>query len=394
MNAYKFCEKSYQTTAALANAMAINWSEGRDFLLSGAFRAEVGGSDKRALASAVWAEKKYNEDPSKGNLLFLKWLVRNPGVTNLYWMGHSCGDLDHVCALIKSDPQSNPQCGPQSDQREETVKLVLFMIQEQIFGDFVQTSKRKDSMVAAVRYLERCYARKESKFNRGNILPLMLAVLEEKKTFEFDGQQFRTVQELASYLQKFADISKKALSRKAAGLYQDDANFTPEFEGWLLTLGYQKALSAWKDRFQAGAAEEGSFDADLVLLEDIELKEEAGGDGGDDFTVKARQFEAAFTKMLEEHPQCLESAARFKSYMSDLMPDSDLQTYLVCSLYKMDIARAIEEADEITDLFPGRFINRLVGDFGVSRELARWAAAAWCVCYGERVLKKKNSVII
>ena len=382
MNSYEFGGNQYQTVAALANAMAVNWNEGRDFLLSGAFRAETGGSDKRALASAVWAEKKYNEDPSKGNLLFLKWLIRTPGVTNLYWMGRSYGDLDHICVLMKSD------------NSEEAVKLILFMIQEQIFGDFVQTSGRKDSVTAAVRYLERCYARKESRFNRRNILPLMLAVLEDRKVFEYDGLKFRTVQELAAYLQKFADISKKALSRKAAGLYQDDANFTPEFEGWLLCLGYQKALSAWKDRFQAGESEDSSFDADLVLLEDVELKEEAGGDGGDDFSSKAEKFETAFTAMLEEHPESLESAAKFKAYMSDLMPDHDLQVYLIYNLYKMDIARSIREADEITELFPARFVSRLVGDFGVSSGLARWAASVWCVCYGERVLKKKNSVVI
>ena len=382
MNSYEFGGNQYQTVAALANAMAVNWNEGRNFLLSGAFRAETGGSDKRALASAVWAEKKYNEDPSKGNLLFLKWLIRTPGVTNLYWMGRSYGDLDHICVLMKSD------------NSEEAVKLILFMIQEQIFGDFVQTSGRKDSVTAAVRYLERCYARKESRFNRRNILPLMLAVLEDRKVFEYDGLKFRTVQELAAYLQKFADISKKALSRKAAGLYQDDANFTPEFEGWLLCLGYQKALSAWKDRFQAGESEDSSFDADLVLLEDVELKEEAGGDGGDDFSSKAEKFETAFTAMLEEHPESLESAAKFKAYMSDLMPDNDLQVYLIHNLYKMVIARSIREADEITELFPARFVSRLVGDFGVSSGLARWAASVWCVCYGERVLKKKNSVVI
>ena len=382
MNSYEFGGNQYQTVAALANAMAVNWNEGRNFLLSGAFRAETGGSDKRSLASAVWAEKKYNEDPSKGNLLFLKWLIRTPGVTNLYWMGRSYGDLDHICVLMKSD------------NSEEAVKLILFMIQEQIFGDFVQTSGRKDSVTAAVRYLERCYARKESRFNRRNILPLMLAVLEDRKVFEYDGLKFRTVQELAAYLQKFADISKKALSRKAAGLYQDDANFTPEFEGWLLCLGYQKALSAWKDRFQAGESEDSSFDADLVLLEDVELKEEAGGDGGDDFSSKAEKFETAFTAMLEEHPESLESAAKFKAYMSDLMPDNDLQVYLIHNLYKMDIARSIREADEITELFPARFVSRLVGDFGVSTGLARWAASVWCVCYGERVLKKKNSVVI
>ena len=382
MNSYEFGGNQYQTVAALANAMAVNWNEGRNFLLSGAFRAETGGSDKRALASAVWAEKKYNEDPSKGNLLFLKWLIRTPGVTNLYWMGRSYGDLDHICVLMKSD------------NSEEAVKLILFMIQEQIFGDFVQTSGRKDSVTAAVRYLERSYARKESRFNRRNILPLMLAVLEDRKVFEYDGLKFRTVQELAAYLQKFADISKKALSRKAAGLYQDDANFTPEFEGWLLCLGYQKALSAWKDRFQAGESEDSSFDADLVLLEDVELKEEAGGDGGDDFSSKAEKFETAFTAMLEEHPESLESAAKFKAYMSDLMPDNDLQVYLIHNLYKMDIARSIREADEITELFPARFVSRLVGDFGVSTGLARWAASVWCVCYGERVLKKKNSVVI
>ena len=69
MNLYEFDGNQYQTIAALANAMAVNWSEGRDFLLSGTFRARTGGSDKRALASAVWAEKKYSEDPPKGNLL-------------------------------------------------------------------------------------------------------------------------------------------------------------------------------------------------------------------------------------------------------------------------------------------------------------------------------------
>ena len=382
MNLYEFGGNQYQTITALANAMAVNWTEGRDFLLSGRFRAETGGSDKRALASAVWAEKKYNEDPSKGNLLFLKWLIRTPGVTNLYWMGRSYGDLDHVCNLMKSDDS------------EEAVKLILFMIQEQIFGDFVQTSGKKDSVTGAVRYLERCYAKKDTSFNRRNILPLMLAVLEDRKTFEFDGQQFRTVQELAAYLQKFADTSKKALSRKAAGLYQDDANFTPEFEGWLLSLGYQKAVSAWKDRFQAGSSQDDSFDSDLVLLEDVELREEAGGDGGDDFGSKAEKFETAFTRMLEEYPECLESADRFKAYMSDLIPDNDLQVYLIHNLYKMDIARAIREADEITELFPARFTSRLVGDFGVSAGLAKWAASVWCVCYGERVLKKKNSVVI
>ena len=382
MDMYEFGGNQYRTVAALANAMAVNWNEGRDFLFSGEFRARTGGSDKRALASAVWAEKKYNEDPSKGNLLFLKWLIRTPGVTNLYWMGRTYGDLDHICTLMKSDDS------------EEAVRLILFMIQEQIFGDFVGNSGRKDSVTSAVRYLERCYARKESRFNRRNILPLMLAVLEERKIFEFDGQQFRTVQELAAYLQKFADISKKALSRKAAGLYQDDANFTPEFEGWLLSLGYQKALSAWKDRFQAGESEDGSFDADLVLLEDVELREEAGGDGGVDFRSKAGKFETAFTSMLEQYPESLESAAKFKAYMADLMPDNDLQVYLIHNLYKMDIARAIREADEITELFPSRFVNRLTGDFGVSAALARWAASVWCVCYGERVLKKKNSVVI
>ena len=98
--------------------------------------------------------------------------------------------------------------------------------------------------------------------------------------------------------------------------------------------------------------------------------------------------------MLEEYPECLESADRFKAYMSDLIPDNDLQVYLIHNLYKMDIARAIREADEITELFPARFTSRLVGDFGVSAGLAKWAASVWCVCYGERVLKKKNSVVI
>ena len=49
MNLYEFGGNQYQTITALANAMAVNWTEGRDFLLSGRFRAETGGSDKRAI---------------------------------------------------------------------------------------------------------------------------------------------------------------------------------------------------------------------------------------------------------------------------------------------------------------------------------------------------------
>jgi hypothetical protein len=80
--------------------------------------------------------------------------------------------------------------------------------------------------------------------------------------------------------------------------------------------------------------------------------------------------------------------------LKDLFPDKSLQTYLIYLLYKMDIMRAINDADELNEVFTSRFIHRLSKDFGIKEDFAKWAVSIWCVSYGEEILHKKNRVML
>ena len=68
--------------------------------------------------------------------------------------------------------------------------------------------------------------------------------------FLFDGMEFRTPSELARYFQSYADESRRALSRKVRQLYADKEHLLPEFEAWLIAVGKEKELNAWKRKIQ------------------------------------------------------------------------------------------------------------------------------------------------
>ena len=62
--------------------------------------------------------------------------------------------------------------------------------------------------------------------------------------------EFRTPSELARYFQSYADDSRRALSRKVRQLYADKEHLLPEFEAWLIAVGKEKELNAWKRKIQ------------------------------------------------------------------------------------------------------------------------------------------------
>ena len=72
---------------------------------------------------------------------------------------------------------------------------------------------------------------------------------KDTEIFLFDGMEFRTLSELALYFQSYADISRRELSRKVRELYAGKGHLIPEFEAWLIAIGKEKELNAWKKKF-------------------------------------------------------------------------------------------------------------------------------------------------
>jgi hypothetical protein len=71
----------------------------------------------------------------------------------------------------------------------------------------------------------------------------------DQGVFLFDGREFRTPSELALYFQNYADRSRRELAKKVRELYVDKEHLVPEFEAWLIAIGKEKELNAWKKKF-------------------------------------------------------------------------------------------------------------------------------------------------
>lgn len=374
---FTFGQREYTVLEDLVNAMGLNWTEGRRLLFDGDLGKHVRKLVPAFANTCAAAEKEFQTKPNEGDRIFLKWLCRYPGIRGLYWRGDYYGGIDSLHARLAA-------------QDETLQKLLLHMLKAQFLSTFIKNIQGPQALSDNVRFLERAYNRTNTRFSKRNALPILERLLSGDRTFAFAGQQFRTPLELAAWLQTFADTSKSALSRAVQPLFQDDCNFDPRFEAWIIMHGFHHELTLWKGRFQDGQGGADDVVEEFFFDEEQDQAVEARQLPEPEFQKSLDGFEEKFMELLERYADRIDDPIAFNALMSDYFPTYKLQCYLLMALYRMDIARAIRETAELTELLTVRFVKRLINDFGVKEPFARWAVDAWCRCYGEQLLKKKN----
>lgn len=105
-------------------------------------------------------------------------------------------------------------------------------------------------------------------------------------------------------------------------------------------------------------------------------------------------FEDDFTQMLKTYPDAAADKRKFIGLMRDCFPGQQMQINLINTTYELGIVNEIAKCSHINNAFAFRFVKRLVDEFGVSRLNADWAVSVWCVCYGQRVLRKPCDIQI
>ena len=387
-SALVFQGQSFSQLHDLLPALGLHWREGKRLLFSGGLRTFLQTVDPARVPACAAAEKAFQADPAAENRLYLRWLCRCPGIRALYWQGRSFGGLQDLAqGLARGD--------------ETLQKLLLHLTRQQDLSIFLKNLGCSDALQEQLRFLERAYNRTDTRFHRPNVLPMLQFLLSGEKTFLFAGQPCRTPADLAALLQPEADTSKRALSRAAQPLFQDDHNLDPRFEAWLLQQGFQHELTLWAGRFQLDPSltsePEDPFpneDPALLWLGASDPAEPnhaptAKPSGEDKEESPPPGLEQTFLQLLTQYPQQLDDPTAFVGLMNDFFPAWPLQNYLLTTLYRMDIVKALREAPEITEVQVARFEKRMMQDFGVREASARWAVSAWCRCYGEQVLGKK-----
>ena len=76
---------------------------------------------------------------------------------------------------------------------------------------------------------------------------LMAYTLSGQKLFLLDGEQFRTVGELAEYMRNVLNESYERFESLCHRLVDYDGNLDFQLETWLVALGKQKELDQWRE---------------------------------------------------------------------------------------------------------------------------------------------------
>ena len=378
IDAFVFMGGTYTSLDSLVNAMGIHWMAGRKILFDGTLREHIKKANSTLAGACAAAEKEYRDKNNEGNRIYFRWLCSYPGIRSMYWRGKDLGGLDAVTDSLKKGD-------------EEMRKLVLYLMKEQVFHNLVLSLGGRDALSTQVRYLERAYNKRDSAFERDGVIPMLECVLKGDRTFAFEGCGFSSPKDLAAYLQEYADRSRKELAKAVKPLFSDENNLDPRFEAWILMHGFQHELTLWKVRYQDGRGDKDDGPEDFVFDEDREPLMEVREQTPEEFALAVEGFDDRFTEVLTLYADRIGDPKIFEGLMSDYFPANRLQCYLLIKLYQMEIMRAIQDTAEIDSILKARFEKRLTEDFGVAAPFAGWAVAAWCRCYGERVLNKKTA---
>ena len=105
-------------------------------------------------------------------------------------------------------------------------------------------------------------------------------------------------------------------------------------------------------------------------------------------------FEQDFEAMLRQYGNSIKDKKQFTALVKDLFPQDAKNVNLILIAYNMGIAQDIQKASLINNTFAFRYVKQLMDNYGISRKNADWIVSIWCVCYGEKILGKRNEIVV
>lgn len=237
---YDFQGKSYTNPDLLVGALAEHWEDGKKQLFRGNitryFRKWNMEIARKCQAAEVTAARENGRD----DIIFWKLLYQiNPRLKSFVWMGKAYENL--------------PAFGREAlemlwDNDTSCFSYYSSILSEKVLSQYVQMLYPKNEKLKKVaNAIEDSY---ELERNNGTDFKrtyyLMAYSLSGQKLFLLDGNQFRTVGELAAYLRKVSEESFKRFEEICHRLVGYDGNLDIQLETWLLSLGKSEEIEKWK----------------------------------------------------------------------------------------------------------------------------------------------------
>lgn len=241
MPAYNFRGKDYTDPALLVAAFARDWEEGKKQLFRGMVTSHFRPYNPEIARKCQAAEEEAGRENGKDDIIFWKLLYQiDPKLKGFYWMGQTFESLpafgrDILDRLWDKDKSQYPYYNS--------------ILAEKLLSQYVAiTNPKNEKLKRAAAAIEDSYKLEK---NNGTDLQrtyyLMAYTLSGQKLLLLDGQQIRTVGELASYMRSVLAESFERFESLCHRLVDYDGNLDLQLETWLMAIGKQKDIEKWRE---------------------------------------------------------------------------------------------------------------------------------------------------
>lgn len=240
MPAYQFLGESYTDPALLVAAFAKNWEAGKKQLFRGYITAHFRTYNQDIARKCQAAEEEAGRENGRDDIIFWRLLYQiNPKLKGFYWKDRTYESLPAFGRDVLEKLW---------DRDHSEFSYYASILEEKLLTQYVlhaQPKNEKLKKVAAA--IEDSY---ELEKNNGSDMRrtyyLMAYTLSGQKLLLLDGEQFRTVGELVGYMRTVLDESYDRFESLCHRLVDYDGNLDFQLETWLMAIGKQKEIEAWR----------------------------------------------------------------------------------------------------------------------------------------------------
>ena len=220
--------------------MARNWEEGKKQLFRGYITAHFRTFNADLARKCQAAEEEAGRQNGKDDIIFWSLLYQlNPKLKGFYWKGN----------IYESLPAFGRDVLERLWDRDDSqFAYYNSILSEKLLSHYVSfAAPKNDKLKKAASAIEDSY---DLELANGSDMRrtyfLMAYTLSGQKLLLLNGQQFRTVGELATYMRSVLDESFESFEALCHRLVDYDGHLDFQLETWLLAIGKQKELEKWR----------------------------------------------------------------------------------------------------------------------------------------------------
>ena len=238
--AFQFLGESYTDSAQLVTAFAKNWDEGKKQLFRGYITSRFRTYHQDIARKCQAAEEEAGRENGRDDIIFWKLLYQiHPKLKGFYWKGQTFESLPAFGRDVLEKLW---------DRDHSQFSYYASILGEKLLSQYVlQAQPKNERLKKAAAAIDDSYElEKTNGTDMRRTYYLMAYTLSGQKLLLLDGEQFRTVGELAGYMRSVLEESYDRFESLCHRLIDYDGNLDFQLETWLIALGKQDEIDNWR----------------------------------------------------------------------------------------------------------------------------------------------------